>query len=74
MRRLQIHLDDEIDDALAGEAARQGTSKAAVIRRALLRELPEVPSSSRDPWEDLDGWLTVGGVDDIDAVIYEDRP
>ena len=68
---MQIHLDETIDDALAVEAARCGTSKAAIIRRALLRDLPRVPPSGDDPWEALDGWLGDGGVDDIDAVIYQ---
>ncbi|HEX6538939.1 MAG TPA: ribbon-helix-helix protein, CopG family [Candidatus Dormibacteraeota bacterium] len=71
MRRLQVHLDDELDDALAAEAAHLGTSKAAIIRRALTRDLPELPAAADDPWEALDGWLSAGGVDDIDAAIYE---
>ncbi|MGH7687133.1 MAG: CopG family transcriptional regulator [Candidatus Dormibacteria bacterium] len=74
MRRLQIHLEDAIDDALAAEAARLGLSKAAIIRRALLTDLPEPPATADDPWEALNGWLAVGGVDDIDAAIYEVDP
>ena len=74
MRRMQIHLDETIDDALAVEAARCGTSKAAIIRRALLKDLPRLPPDGDDPWEALNGWLNDGGVDDIDAAIYEGQP
>jgi hypothetical protein len=35
MKRLQIHIEEELDDALAVEAARQRTSKAALIRQAV---------------------------------------
>ncbi|MGH7687142.1 MAG: ribbon-helix-helix domain-containing protein [Candidatus Dormibacteria bacterium] len=74
MRRLQIHLEDAMDDALAAEAARLGLSKAAIVRTALLTDRPDFPATSDDPWEALNGWLDIGGVDDIDAVIYKGRP
>jgi hypothetical protein len=35
MKRLQIHIEEELDDALAVEAMRQRTSKAALIREAV---------------------------------------
>lgn len=35
MRRIQIHLDDDVDDALAKTAADRGMAKAAVIREYL---------------------------------------
>ncbi len=35
MKRLQIHIEEELDDALAVAAAQQGTSKAALIRQAV---------------------------------------
>jgi hypothetical protein len=35
MKRLQIHIEEELDDALAVAAAQQGTSKAALIREAV---------------------------------------
>lgn len=74
MRRLQVHLDEPIDEALAREASRRGISKAAVIRRALARELidGQVPPVD-DPWQALIGCLDSEPVDDLDAVIYEDR-
>lgn len=74
MRRLQIHLDEPIDEALAREASRRGISKAAVVRGALARELSagQVPPVE-DPWLALIGWLDSEPVDDLDAIIYEDR-
>lgn len=73
MRRVQIYLDDELDDALAREATRLGTSKGALIRRAMSRDFGPPPTDHGDPWAALDGWLSDGGVDDIDAEIYEHR-
>lgn len=35
MKRLQIHIEEELDDALAVAAAQRGTSKAALIREAV---------------------------------------
>ncbi len=35
MKRLQIHIEEELDDVLAVEARRQRTSKAALIREAV---------------------------------------
>lgn len=74
MRRLQIHLEEPVDDALSSEAVRRGVSKAAVIRAALARELDlaQIPKAD-DPWESLIGWLDSEPVDDIDAVVYEQR-
>lgn len=35
VRRLQIYIEEELDDQLALEAARSGTSKAALVRAAV---------------------------------------
>lgn len=73
MRRLQIYLDETIDDALSQEAERRGVSKGAVIRQALSREVGPVRTEAANPWLALAGRFSDGGVDDIDAAIY-DRP
>lgn len=71
MRRVQIHLDEELDDAAKREATRRGISKAALVRASLAKELGKGPETSEaDPWAAITGWFEDGGVDDIDAVVY----
>jgi len=69
MRRVQIHLDEELDRMAAAEAARRGISKAALIRVSLAKELTQ---STRDTaaWAAMTGWLDVDPVDDIDDIVY----
>jgi len=69
MRRLQIYIDDDMDELLAVEARREGRSKAALIRAAVRERYSEY--STEEP---LDDW--VGSIDaepaDIDAVVYDE--
>jgi hypothetical protein len=71
MRRIQIHIDEALDDAAEVEAARRGLSKAALIRASLARELASQMPPDGDPWQALTGWLDDGQVEDLDAVIYD---
>jgi ribbon-helix-helix CopG family protein len=71
MRRIQIHIDEALDDAAEAEAARRGLSKAALIRASLARELAGQTPGDTDPWQALTGWLDDGPVEDLDAVIYD---
>jgi hypothetical protein len=71
MRRIQIHIDEALDDAAEVEAARRGLSKAALIRASLARELAGETPPDSDPWQALTGWLDDGQVEDLDAVIYD---
>ena len=68
MKRLQISIEEEMDDALAVEAARRRTSKAALIRE-LVRERLGGRRPSADPMAPL-----IGDIDeeagDIDDVVY----
>lgn len=69
MRRLQIYIDDDMDELLGVQARRDGRSKAALIRQALRERY------GGDLAEDaLDAWI--GSVDaepaDIDAVVYDE--
>ena len=70
VRRVQIHLHEELDRAAAAEAARRGVSKAALIRESLAKELDVSPPDPDAAWAAMTGWLADGGVDDIDAVTY----
>jgi Ribbon-helix-helix protein, copG family len=71
VRRIQIHVDEALDRAAAAEARRRGVSKAALIRVALEKELDGTAPESGDPWDAMIGRFSDGGVEDIDAVIYE---
>jgi hypothetical protein len=68
MKRLQISIDEELDDALAIEASRRRTSKAALIRE-YVRERLLSTSAAKDPMAEL-----IGDIDDeagdIDATVY----
>ena len=72
MKRVQIHLEEELDRSAAAEAARRGISKAALIRLTLARELAASPlrPTGQAGWADMTGWLDVEPVDDIDEVVY----
>ena len=69
MRRLQIYIDEDMDDALAQRARRERRSKAALIRDAVRRSLGE-PVLVDDPFR---SWI--GGSDadpaPVDEVVYE---
>lgn len=68
MKRLQISIEEDLDDALAIEAARRKTSKAALIRE-FVRERLGGRATARDPMAAL-----IGDIDaeagDIDEVVY----
>jgi hypothetical protein len=71
MRRVQVHLDEDLDDAAEREAARRGISKAALVRVSLAKELGKPTEASEgDPWAAITGWFEDGGVPDIDSVVY----
>ena len=72
VRRIQIYIDEPLDDALEREAQCRGTSKAALIRRAVANEYPVArPALPEDGWAALDGMIDSGEPDaDIDEVMY----
>ena len=70
MKRLQISLPEEMDEALAVEAGRRRVSKAAVIRELVAEQL-----GTGGPGRDAMAAL-IGDIDadagDIDDVVYGD--
>jgi hypothetical protein len=69
VKRLQISIEEELDDALATEAARRRTSKAALIREFVAERLARGKPVAADPMAEL-----IGDIDDeagdIDAALY----
>jgi hypothetical protein len=70
MRRIQIHIDESLDDAVAAAAARKGVSKAALIRSCVASALRHEAVDDQDPWNALVGWLDDEPVTDIDEAVY----
>jgi hypothetical protein len=71
VKRLQIMIEEELDAALARQAAEEGVSKAALIRRYVGERLRPLPPLEEDPLRQLVG---IAGdaepVDDIDEFLY----
>ncbi len=71
MKRIQLYMDDDLDDALSAKALRLGTSRSALVRDAVRLALRADSSGPGDSVDELIGWLDVEPADDIDSVIYE---
>lgn len=67
MKRLQIYLDESLDEELSRRSRREGTSKAALIREAVRREYG-APSGA-DPFDEWGGGINEVP-EDIDALLY----
>lgn len=69
MKRLQIYIDPDMDDALAQRARRERRSKAALIRDAVRRSLGE-QLPVEDPFR---SWIGGSDADSVpvDEVVYE---
>ena len=69
MKRLQILIDEDLDEALEREARRTGASKASLIRDFVRERLAALPPLESDPL-----LLSVGQDDyepaPIDEVVY----
>ena len=70
MRRIQLYLDEDMDDALNAQAAKLGTTRSALVRDAVRASLGAELHTATDPVDELVGCLDVEPDDDIDAVIY----
>lgn len=67
MKRLQIYIEPEADEALAAEAAREGVSKASIIRRLVAEHTGT--NTGADPVDELVGCFD-GEPGDVDDVVY----
>ena len=68
MRRIQIYIEEELDDRLSAEANKSGRSKAELIRESVAERFGEA-ARKREPLDAL-----VGSIDaepgDVDEVVY----
>ena len=74
VKRLQIMIEEELDAELGRQAAAEGVSKAALIRRYVGERLRRLPPLERDPLWDLAG-MVQGGPNDsmrVNEVVYGD--
>jgi hypothetical protein len=69
MKRLQIMIDEDLDDALGKLAAEEGQSKAALIRRFVRERLQPLPPLSADPLSRLTGSVSSEPAP-VDEVVY----
>ncbi|MGH2466743.1 MAG: CopG family transcriptional regulator [Candidatus Limnocylindrales bacterium] len=73
MKRLQIYLDEDLDERLAQDALRAGTSKAALIREAVATRYGRQGEERGLPLPDpLDAVVASipGDAGDIDSLLY----
>jgi ribbon-helix-helix CopG family protein len=71
VKRLQIMIEEDLDAALGRQAAREKTSKAALIRRYVRERLQPLPPLEEDPlWELVGIAGDAEPVDDIDEYLY----
>ena len=71
VKRLQIMIEEEMDSALGRQAAEEGVSKAALIRRYVGERLVPLPPLEEDPlWEIVGIAGDAEPVEDIDDFLY----
>lgn len=69
MKRMQILIDEELDDALDRVARKEGRSKAALIRQYVGERLKPLPSLASDPLSQIVGASEFEPAA-VDAVVY----
>jgi hypothetical protein len=74
MRRLQILMDPDLDDALERLASKERKSKSALIRELVRRQVSPLPPLEQDPIWGLVGFSSFDPVppEEIDEVVYGD--
>ena len=74
VKRLQIMIEEDLDAALGVQAAREGVSKAALIRRYVGERLRVRPPLEEDPLWDIVGMVRGGPADSmrVNEVVYGD--
>jgi uncharacterized protein (DUF58 family) len=68
VRRINIYIDEELDQRAEREARRRRTSKAALVRQGLVLVLGA--STGKDAVDDIVGLSEAEPVENIDDIIY----
>lgn len=71
MRRIQLYMDEKLDDALSAKAARLSVSRSSLVREAVRVSLAAEIHTLSDSVDRLVGTVDVDPDDDVDAVIYK---
>jgi hypothetical protein len=75
MRRFQMMIDEELDEALGRQAAAEGVSKAELLRRYAREHVKPLPPIHEDPLWELVGMIKDGGSPDdslrVNEVVYD---
>jgi Ribbon-helix-helix protein, copG family len=74
VKRLQIMIEEELDAEIGRQAALEGVSKAALIRRYVGERLRPLPPLEEDPLWEIVGMIKDGASDDssrVDEVVYD---
>ena len=69
MRRIQIYIQEDLDDALQLEAAKRERSKASLIRECVAARYGAQSRTDTDPLTNLIGTVDIDPVG-IDDVVY----
>jgi Ribbon-helix-helix protein, copG family len=69
VKRLQIMIDEDLDQILERMALDEGTSKAALIRRFVRERVAPLPPIKEDPLWELVGDISVEPAS-VDDVVY----
>jgi hypothetical protein len=72
MKRLQIMIDEDLDEALGRQARQEGTSKAALIRQYVRERIKPLPPIREDPLWDIVGMAEGSPTDSmsVNEVVY----
>ena len=73
MRRIQLYIEEELDERLGTQAAKAGVSKASLIREAVAQRYGEFDIGEEDSLDSLIGSLDVAPAP-VDDVVYGPRP
>jgi hypothetical protein len=71
LRRVQLMLDDDLDERIAFRAKVEGISRSEVVRRILRAEFPALPPLHEDPiWEIVGAAGPDAEPANVDDVVY----